>query len=200
MTLLSALLLIVAAPEVPELPELPEVPLDPDVPEDPDDPLVPDEPDDPLVPELPLVPDDPLDPEVPLEPEFNTLANKALALIGTGDPEILKQKLAEEKQRIRNQAAKLNPGMADILARGEDLKDYADQYMKIASAITRKTYDMNNPLIKKMMNYKDEKGNYRAASDIEAYEIMRGSSDWDSSPDAFNSFSGIGDIIERKLG
>ena len=135
-----------------------------------------------------------------VEPEFNTLANKALALIGTGDPEILKQKLAEEKQRIRNQAAKLNPGMADILARGEDLKDYADQYMKIASAITRKTYDMNNPLIKKMMNYKDEKGNYRAASDIEAYEIMRGSSDWDSSPDAFNSFSGIGDIIERKLG
>jgi len=135
-----------------------------------------------------------------VEPEFNTLANKALALIGTGDPEILKQKLAEEKQKIRNQAAKLNPGMADILARGEDLKDYADQYIKVASSITRKTYDMNNPLIKKMMNYKDEKGNYRAASDIEAYEIMRGSSDWDSSPDAFNSFSGIGDIIERKLG
>jgi hypothetical protein len=135
-----------------------------------------------------------------VEPEFNTLANKALALIGTGDPELLKQKLAEEKQKIRNQAAKLNPGMADILANGEDMKDYADQYIKVASSITRKTYDMNNPLIKKMMNYKDEKGNYRAASDVEVYEIMRGSSDWDVSPDAFNSFSGIGDIIERKIG
>jgi len=135
-----------------------------------------------------------------VEPEFNTLANKALALIGTGDPELLKQKLAEEKQKIRNQAAKLNPGMADILANGEDLKDYADQYIKVASSITRKTYDMDNPLIKKMMNYKDEKGKYRAASDVEVYEIMRGSSDWDVSPDAFNSFSGIGDIIERKIG
>ena len=134
------------------------------------------------------------------EPEFDILANKALALIGTGDPELLKQKLEEEKQKIRNQASKLNPGMADILANGEDLKDYADQYIKVASAITRKTYDMNNPLIKKMMNFKDEKGNYRAASDMEVYEIMRGSSDWDVSPDAFNSFSGIGDIIERKLG
>jgi hypothetical protein len=134
------------------------------------------------------------------EPAFEELAKTATDLVGTGDPEILKQKLEEFKQRVRNQAAKLNPGMADVLAKGEDLKDYADQYIKVASAITRKNYDMNNPLIKKMMNFKDEKGNYRAASDIEAYEIVRGSADWDTSADAFNSYSNIGDIIERKLG
>jgi hypothetical protein len=58
---------------------------------------------------------------------------------------------------------------------------------------------MNNPLIKKMMNFKDEKGNIRAASDMEAYEIIRGSSDWDLSPDSFNTFSSIGDIIDRKI-
>lgn len=134
------------------------------------------------------------------EPAFEQLANVVTGLIGTGDPEILKQKLEEAKQKIRNQAAKLNPGMADILARGEDIKDYADQYIKIASSITRKAYDMNNPLIKKMMNMKDDKGNYRAASDWEAYELVRGSSDWDNSADAFNTFSSIGDVIERKLG
>lgn len=133
------------------------------------------------------------------EPAFEELAKTATDLVGTGDPEILKQKLEEVKQKIRNQAAKLNPGMADVLAKGEDLKDYADQYIKVASAITRKNYDMNNPLIKKMMNFKDEKGNIRAASDIEAYEIVRGSADWDTSPDAFNTFSGIGDIIDRKI-
>lgn len=133
------------------------------------------------------------------EPEFESLAKSATELIGIGDPELLKQKLGDFKQRIRNQAAKLNPGMADILAKGEDLKEYADQYIKVASAVTRKTYDMNNPLIKKMMNFKDEKGNYRAASNWEAYEIMRGSSDWDTSPDAFNTFSSIGDIIDRKI-
>jgi len=134
------------------------------------------------------------------EPDFDILANKALNLIGTGDPELIKQKLEAEKQKIRSQAAKLYPSMADVLNNGEDMKDYADQYIKFASSITGKTYDMKNPLIKKMMNFKDEKGNYRAASDNEAYEIMRGSSDWDLSPNGFNTFSEIGDIIERKLG
>jgi hypothetical protein len=133
------------------------------------------------------------------EPAFEELAKTATDIVGIGDPEILKQKLEEVKQKIRNQAAKLNPGMADVLAKGEDLKDYADQYIKVASAITRKNYDMNNPLIKKMMNFKDEKGNIRAASDMEAYEIIRGSSDWDLSPDSFNTFSSIGDIIDRKI-
>lgn len=133
------------------------------------------------------------------EPAFEQLANTVTGLIATGDPELLKQKLEEAKQKIRNQAAKLNPGMADVLNNGEDIKEYADQYIKLASAITRKTYDMNNPLIKKMMNFKDEKGNFRAASDMEAYEIVRGSSDWDTSPDSFNTFSSIGDIIDRKI-
>lgn len=133
------------------------------------------------------------------EPAFEELAKTATDLVATGDPEILKQKLEEAKQKVRNQAAKLYPGMADVLNNGEDIKEYADQYIKVASAITRKTYDMNNPLIKKMMNFKDEKGNFRAASATEAYEIVRGSSDWDTSPDAFNTFSSIGDIIDRKI-
>jgi hypothetical protein len=133
------------------------------------------------------------------EPAFGSMADTVRDLIGTGDPEILKQKLSDAKQKIRNQAAKLNPGLADVLANGEDIKDYADQYIKIANNITKKNYTMDDPLIKRMLNYKDEKGNYRAASDWEVYQIVRGSSDWDTSPDAFNSYSSIGDIIESKL-
>ena len=133
------------------------------------------------------------------EPAFDKLANTVKDLIGTGDPELIKQKLEEAKQKIRNQAAKLNPGLADALANGEDIKDYADQYIKIANGITKKNYTMDNPLIKKMMNMKDEKGNYRPASDWEVYDIVRGSSDWDTSADAFNTYANIGDIIESKL-
>ena len=133
------------------------------------------------------------------EPAFGSLADTVKGLIGTGDPEIIKQKLEEAKQKIRNQAAKLNPGLADVLANGEDIKDYADQYIKLASAITKKNYTMGDALIKKLMNVKDDKGNYRAASDWEAYEIVRGSTDWDGSADAFNSYASIGDIIESKL-
>jgi hypothetical protein len=134
------------------------------------------------------------------EPAFEQLAGTVSGLIATGDPELIKQKLEVAKQKIRNQAAKLNPGLADALANGEDIKEYADQYIKIASGITKKNYTMDNPLIKKMMNVKDDKGNYHAASDWEAYEIVRGSSDWANSADSFNTYSSIGDIIERKLG
>lgn len=134
------------------------------------------------------------------EPAFEDMAKIVRNIIGTGDTEMSKQMLNTEKQKIRNQAAKLNPGIADLLAAGEDVKTIADQYIKIASSITRKQYTMSDPLIKLMLNTKDEKGNFRPATDYEVYGIVRKSSDWDTSPDAINTFSSIGDSLVGKLG
>lgn len=134
------------------------------------------------------------------EPAFNDMASIVKDIIGTGDTDISKQKLETAKQKIRMQAAKLNPGMADMLAAGDDIKPLADQYIKLAESITRKKYTMNDKIIKQMLNTKDEKGNYRTASDWEVYEIVRQSGDWDTSPDAFSTFSSIGDRLIAKLG
>ena len=51
-----------------------------------------------------------------------------------------------------------------------------------------------------MVNFKDDKGNIRAATDWEVLDIIRKSSDWERSSDASATFSNIGDVITAKLG
>lgn len=134
------------------------------------------------------------------EPGFDSLMGVVKKIIGTGDAKVAQQIIDTEKQKIRTVAAKLNPGAADLLNAGSDLNSVTDQYIKLAEAATKKKYDINNPLIKQMVNFKDDKGNIRTATNFEVLDIIRGSADWMKSPDAFNTFSSIGDVITARLG
>lgn len=134
------------------------------------------------------------------EPGFDSLMGIVKKIIGTGDAKVAQQIIDTEKQKIRTVAAKLNPGAADLLNAGSDLNSVTDQYIKLAEAATKKKYDINNPLIKQMVNFKDDKGNIRTATNFEVLDIIRGSADWMKSPDAFNTFSSIGDVITARLG
>lgn len=134
------------------------------------------------------------------EPGFDSLMGIVKKIIGTGDAKVAQQIIDTEKQKIRTVAAKLNPGAADLLNAGNDLNSVTDQYIKLAEAATKKKYDINNPLIKQMVNFKDDKGNIRTATNFEVLDIIRGSADWMKSPDAFNTFSSIGDVITARLG
>jgi hypothetical protein len=134
------------------------------------------------------------------EPGFEKIAGVITSIIGTGDATMAKQKIETEKQKIRTLAAKLNPGVADLLNSGEDMKTLADQYIKLAQSVTKKKYTMDSPVIKQMMNVKDDKGVIRTATDWEALGIIRGSNDWLESSDAYSTFSNIGDVLTSKLG
>lgn len=134
------------------------------------------------------------------EPAFEAMMGTIKRLIGTGDATLAKQKLDEEKQKIRIIASKLNPGAADILNGGQDLNTITDQLVKTAEAATKKKYDANSPLIKQMLNFKDSKGNLRIASDWEILDIIRKSSDWDTSSNAISTYGSIADALSRKLG
>jgi hypothetical protein len=134
------------------------------------------------------------------EPGFEKIAGVITSIIGTGDAEMAKQKIETEKQKIRALSAKLNPGVADLLNSGEDMKTLADQYIKLAQSVTKKKYTMDSPIIKQMLNVKDDKGVIRTATDWEALGIIRGSNDWLDSSAAYSTFSNIGDVLTSKLG
>ena len=99
------------------------------------------------------------------EPGFEKIAGIITSIIGTGDATMAKQKIETEKQKIRTLAAKLNPGVADLLNSGEDMKTLSDQYIKLAQTVTKKKYTMDSPIIKQMLNVKDDKGVIRTATD-----------------------------------
>lgn len=81
----------------------------------------------------------------------------AAGLVGTADDTVANQKLDAKLQSIRNVAAKLNPGIADILAAGQDASSVVDPIVKSINTALGTNFTKNDPQIKKVINFNDGK-------------------------------------------
>lgn len=104
------------------------------------------------------------------EPPLEELAAFAANAIGTGDPEMYKQKIDTKLQSVRMVAAKMHPGAADILAAGTDIKTIAAPISQAINAYLGTNIAYNDPRIKELVNYNDGTGIRTANSmDIEKW-------------------------------
>jgi len=62
--------------------------------------------------------------------------------------------------------------LAEDLAGGKDLKSLMENTFKTASSYLETYIDENDTLSKTIMNYKDDKGNYRLPNDFELYQLL----------------------------
>jgi hypothetical protein len=81
----------------------------------------------------------------------------AAGLVGTADDTMANQKLDAKLQSIRNVAAKLNPGIADILAAGQDASSVVDPIVKSINTALGTNFTKNDAQIKKVINFNDGK-------------------------------------------
>lgn len=81
----------------------------------------------------------------------------AAGLVGTADDTVANQKLDAKLQSIRNVAAKLNPGIADILAAGQDASSVVDPIVKSINTALGTNFTKNDAQIKKVINFNDGK-------------------------------------------
>ena len=91
------------------------------------------------------------------EEDMGNMIQFAADLVGTSDDKIANQKLDTKLQSIRNVAAKLNPGIADILANGQDASTVIDPIVKNINSTLGSNFTKNDPQIKKIINYNDGK-------------------------------------------
>lgn len=91
------------------------------------------------------------------EEDMDQMINFAAGLVGTGDDKIANQKLDVKLQSIRNIAAKLNPGVADILANGEDISSVVDPIVKTINSTLGTNFTKNDARLKQIINYNDGK-------------------------------------------
>lgn len=91
------------------------------------------------------------------EEDMADMLNFAANLVGTADDNMANQKLDAKLQSIRNVAAKLNPGIADILANGQDASSVIDPIVKNINTTLGTNFTKNDPKIKKIINYNDGK-------------------------------------------
>lgn len=133
-------------------------------------------------------------------PTFEEAQKDVLNIIGTGDAKIREQKLAEIQQKYRTRAKVQYPGWAEYLDAGADLSTFTNDYASNFSKRLGRQVKADEPLIKKVMNFKDDKGVYRPPSETEATMILQQDSEWATSSDSKNYWTNVADSLASKMG
>jgi hypothetical protein len=105
-------------------------------------------------------------------PSFESLSKVILNVIGSADENVAAEVLRKYKDDVRKEAGKKYMSLAEDLASGKDLKSLMDNTFKTASSYLETYIDENDNLAKTIMNYKDDKGNYRLPNDFELYQLL----------------------------
>jgi hypothetical protein len=147
-----------------------------------------------IIDDLQRVYEDNLMPVPPLE-ELATFAANA---IGTGDPEMYKQKIDSKLQSVRMVAAKMHPGAADILGTGTDIRTIATPISQALNSYLGTSIAYNDPRIKELVNYNDGT-NIRTANAIEIEKWARKQPEFATSAYGKNRAMDIADAFEQGL-
>ena len=134
------------------------------------------------------------------EPDFAKVSSVIKDVISSPDDEIATQKLNTFLQEGRKVAAKQWLGLEKELLAGENISTYTTPLAKSLTKLYGRTVDINDPLIKKAINFKDEKGVYRMMNDIELNQAAEADPRFATSSTAINKAIGLADTIASKLG
>ena len=134
------------------------------------------------------------------EPDFATVTNVIKDVLSSSDDKTATQKLTTFLQESRKVASKQYLGLANELNAGEDVIKYSAPYAKTATSTLGVTISATDPLVKKALNFKDDKGVYRIMNDLEFKQAVEADPRFPVSAAAINKASSLADSIASKLG
>jgi hypothetical protein len=134
------------------------------------------------------------------EPDFARVSSVIKDVLSSSDDEVASQKLDVFLQEGRKIAAKQWLGLEKELLAGENIATYTSPLAKSLTKLFGRTVDVSDPLIKKAINFKDEKGVYRMMNDIELNQAAEADPRFATSSTAVNKSISLADTIASKLG
>jgi hypothetical protein len=105
-------------------------------------------------------------------PGFDKLGGVILDIIGSADEKVAAEKLRAYKDNIRKETGKRYMSIAEDLAAGKDARELIGNALNMATNYLETTLTEDDSLMKKILNFKDDKGNYRMPNDLEMYELL----------------------------
>ncbi len=105
-------------------------------------------------------------------PSFDKISGTILSAIGSADANVAAEIIRKYKDDVRKTAAGKYMSLAEELAAGKDAKGIVDGLLSnVGNALETTIYE-DDPLMKQILNFKDEKGNYRLPNDLELYQLV----------------------------
>ena len=105
-------------------------------------------------------------------PEFTKLSETILAIVGSADENVAAEILRKYKDDIRKEAGRKYMSLAEELAAGKDAKPIVQGLLTSVGSLLETTIYEDDPLMKTILNYKDEKGVFRLPNELELSELV----------------------------
>lgn len=134
------------------------------------------------------------------EPDFNTVTKVIKNVLSSPDDKVASQQLEAFLQEGRKVAAKQWLGLEKELAAGENIATYTAPLAKTLTKLFGRTINYDDPLIKKAINFKDDKGVYRMMNDVELTAAAEADPRYAVSAGAINKATSLADKIATALG
>lgn len=134
------------------------------------------------------------------EPDFKTVSSVIKDVLSSSDDAVATQKLQAFLQEGRKVAAKQYLGIANELNAGEDAAKYTNPLADTLTKVFGRTTYADDSLIKKALNFKDDKGVYRMMNDLEFQQAYEADPRYATSSTAINKSVALAESIASKLG
>ena len=134
------------------------------------------------------------------EPDFETVTGVIKNVLSSSDDKTATQQLETFLQQGRKIASKQWLGLEKELSAGENISTYTTPLAKSLTKLFGRTVNYDDPLIKKAINFKDEKGVYRMMNEIELSSAAESDPRYAVSSGAINKATSLADKIATALG
>jgi hypothetical protein len=132
-------------------------------------------------------------------PSFQALSPTIAKIIGAGNSEVAKTLIQKYQDDIRRNAASRFMSIAEEINAGNDAKPIIDKYTSLATQALETTIGIDDPIMKSILNYKDEKGNYRLPNELEISNIFMNDPRSARTSRAINEAVNVSQSLQSKL-
>ena len=134
------------------------------------------------------------------EPTLPEVATVLKQVLDAPDDAVANEILNNYKNQQRKVASTQYLGIQPFLLAGEDATTYTKPLVDFLTKASGRTISYDDPFIKKALNYKDDKGNYRLMNDLELKNAWMSDPRYATSPGAIQEGVQMANYIAQKLG
>jgi hypothetical protein len=133
------------------------------------------------------------------EPDFASVSPVIKNILSSPDEEVQKEMFNQYVGDLQKKAAGRFMAIQGSLQPGENASKYIDPILKSISTALETTVDTKDPLAIKVLNFKDEKGNYRLPNDFELNDLVLKDTRFDGTSTAINTAVNMAQTLKNAL-
>lgn len=133
------------------------------------------------------------------EPDFASVSPLIKNILSNPDEGVQKEMFNQYVEGLQKKASGRFMSVQGMLQPGENADKYINPILKSIGTALETTVDVKDPLAMKVLNFKDDKGNYRLPNDFELNDLVVNDKRYDGTSTAINTAVNMAQTLKNAL-